>query len=112
MSADKGTVLCVYTGKNQSSLSISVDPLSGLTKAVISAIESQVKGELSSDHGVGFKYLSGLANGGVEYTQNKGARTGSGYPSIVLAVFTSRAEITIDSDLPEKNVLAIARKVV
>jgi hypothetical protein len=111
-SADKGTVVCVYTGKKQSSFAISVAPLSGLSKAVIGEIESQVKSQLASDHGIGFKTVSGIGAGAVEYTQNKGARTGNGYPGVVLAVFTSRAEITIDSDLPQKNILALAHKLI
>jgi hypothetical protein len=103
-------VFCDYThplsATLQDSVSIAVEPLGESDAAFERAAKAQAKGLKAP-----FKKLSGIGNEAWEYTEPRSKLDAGGIPTTTVTIVVGRREVTVISNLPAKNVLAVAKKV-
>jgi hypothetical protein len=103
-------VLCDYThplsATLKDSLSIAVEPL-GESAA---AFEREAKA-YAKDLKAPFKKLSGIGSEAWEYTEPRSKLDAGGLPTTTVTIVVGRREVTVISNIPAKNVLAVAKQV-
>jgi hypothetical protein len=103
-------VFCYYTHPLSATLqdyvSISVEPLGGSAAALERNAKANAKGLKAP-----FKKLSGIGDEAWEYTERRSKLDAGGVPTTTLTVVVGSREVTVISNLPAKNVLAVAKQV-
>lgn len=107
--AAKGSVICVYSGRRETSLTFSIIPLEGLSAAAFNAL---LKEEEQKESAIGVKSISGLGSAAAEFTEYKGKREANGNPDVALSVVVPNAEVIFESDLPASRIISVARRIV
>jgi hypothetical protein len=103
-------VFCHYTHPLstilQDSVSIAVEPLSGSD----AAFERQAMA-FAKDLKAPFRRLSGIGSEAWEYTEPKSTLDAEGLPTTTVTIVVGEREVTVISNIPAKNALAVARQV-
>jgi hypothetical protein len=103
-------VFCDYTHPLSATLkdnvSIAVEPL----RESDAAFERDAKA-FAKDLKAPFKQLSGIGDKAWEYTEPESKLDAGGLPTTTVTIVVGKREVTVISNLPAKNVLAVAKHV-
>jgi hypothetical protein len=103
-------VFCYYTHPLSATLqdyvNLSVEPLGGSAATLERNAKANAKGLK-----VPFKKLSGIGDEAWEYTERRSKLDAGGMPTTTLTVVIGKREVTVISNIPAKNVLAVAKQV-
>jgi hypothetical protein len=103
-------VFCYYThplsATLQDSVNIAAEPIEGTDAAFERAAEAFAKNLRAP-----FKKLSGIGEEAWEYTEPKTKLNAGGMPTTTVTIVVGKREVTVISNVPARNVLALARKV-
>jgi hypothetical protein len=103
-------VFCDYTHPLSAilkdSVSIAVEPLGESDAAFERGAKAMAKGLKAP-----FKQLSGIGDEAWEYTEPRSKLDAGGIPTTTVTIVVGTREVTVISNLPAKNVLAVAKQV-
>jgi hypothetical protein len=103
-------VFCDYThplsATLQDSVSIAVEPLGESVAAFERDAKAFAKGLKAP-----FKKLAGIGDAAWEYTEPRSKLDAGGLPTTTVTIVVGKREVTVISNIPAKNVLAVAKQV-
>jgi hypothetical protein len=103
-------IFCDYThplsATLQDSVSISVEPLGESDAAFERGAKAYAK-----DLKAPFKKLSGIGDEAWEYTEPKSKLDAGGLPTTTVTIVVGKREVTVITNIPAKNALAVAKQV-